>query len=199
EIASTVLIYSSLHDALPIYGEKVYKDNNSTLLKFKISFEPYRQAINYSIFSPTEYNCQILEKIIKEARPAFDTWWSKIETSREIERNREALKRNITKLKAGETTIIGLLIDGGQGLATANNGKFVGYNPNSRFAERCRETRIQKLWEAIENEPKIKRKFDIISNCNSYDDVKEVLEDLKETQIWELFDGIKEKFGLRVF
>ncbi|MDD3771875.1 MAG: N-6 DNA methylase [Weeksellaceae bacterium] len=180
-------------------GEKVYKDNNTTLLKFKISFEPYRQAINYSIFSPTEYNCQILEKIIKEARPAFDTWWSKIETSREIERNREALKRNITKLKAGETTIIGLLIDGGQGLATANNGKFVGYNPNSRFAERCRETRIQKLWEAIENEPKIKRKFDVISNCNSYDDVKEVLEDLKETQIWELFDGIKEKFGLRVF
>lgn len=180
-------------------GEKVYKDNNSTLLKFKISFEPYRQAINYSIFSPTEYNCQILEKIIKEARPAFDTWWSKIETSREIERNREALKRNITKLKAGETTIIGLLIDGGQGLATANNGKFVGYNPNSRFAERCKETRMQKLWEAIENEPKIKRKFDVISNCNSYDDVKEVLEDLKETQIWELFDGIKDKFGLRVF
>lgn len=180
-------------------GEKVYKDNNSTLLKFKISFEPYRQAINYSIFSPTEYNCQILEKIIKEARPTFDTWWSKIETSREIERNREALKRNVTKLKAGETTIIGLLIDGGQGLATANNGKFVGYNPNSRFAERCKETRIQKLWEAIEDEPKIKRKFDIISNCNSYDEVKAVLEDLKETQIWELFDSIKEKFGLRVF
>lgn len=180
-------------------GEKVYKDNNSTLLKFKISFEPYRQAINYSIFSPTEYNCQILEKIIKEARPAFDKWWSKIETSREIERNREALKRNITKLKAGEITIIGLLIDGGQGLATANNGKFVGYNPNSRFAERCKETRIQKLWEAIENEPKIKGKFDVISNCNSYDDVKEVLDDLKETQIWEVFDGIKDKFGLRVF
>ena len=180
-------------------GEKVYKDNNSTLLKFKISFEPYRQAINYSIFSPTEYNCQILEKIIKEARPAFDTWWSQIETSREIERNREALKRNITKLKAGEITIIGLLIDGGQGLATANNGKFVGYNPNSRFAERCKESRIQKLWEAIENEPKIKRKFDVISNCNSYDGVKEVLEDLEETQIWELFDGIKDKFGLRVF
>src|SRR5690606_14422903 len=155
-------------------GEKVFKDNNSSLLKFRIPFKPYRQAINYSIFSPTEYNCQILEKIIKVARPAFDNWWSKIETSREIERNREALKRNISKLKAGETTIIGLLIDGGQGLATANNGRFVGYNSNSRFAERCKETRIQKLWEAIENEQKIKRKFDLLSDCGSYDDVKEV-------------------------
>jgi hypothetical protein len=180
-------------------SENVYKDNNSTLLKFKIPFEPYRQAINYSIFSPTEYNCEILEKIIKEARPAFDSWWSKIETSREIERNRDSLKRNIAKLKAGETTIIGLLIDGGQGLATANNGKFVGYNPNSRFAERCKETRVQKLWEAIEDEPKIKRKFEVVSACSSYEDVKELFEDLKEADIWELFDGIKDKFGLRVF
>ena len=180
-------------------GKKVLMDNNSTLLKFRIPFQPYRQAINFSIFSPTEYNCQILDKIIKEARPAFDNWWSKIETSREIERNREALKRNISKLKAGETTIIGLLIDGGQGLATANNGMFVGYNSNSRFADRCKETRVQKLWAAIEDEPKIKRKFDLLSDCESYDDVKEVLNDLKETEIWDLFDGIKEKFGLRVF
>ena len=29
--------------------------------------------------------------------------------------------------------------------------------------------------------------------------MKEVLDDLKETEIWELFDGIKEKFGLRIF
>uniref|UniRef100_UPI0040488188 Eco57I restriction-modification methylase domain-containing protein n=1 Tax=Algoriphagus sp. TaxID=1872435 RepID=UPI0040488188 len=180
-------------------GKKVLMDNNSTLLKFRIPFQPYRQAINFSIFSPTEYNCQILDKIIKEARPAFDNWWSKIETSREIERNREALKRNISKLKVGETTIIGLLIDGGQGLATANNGMFVGYNSNSRFADRCKETRVQKLWAAIEDEPKIKRKFNLISDCESYDDVKAVLDDLKETEIWDLFDGIKEKFGLRVF
>jgi len=180
-------------------GEKVYKDNNSTLLKFAIPFEPYRQAINYSIFSPTEYNCQILEKIIKVARPAFDNWWCKIETSREIERNREALQRNITKLKAGDTTIIGLLIDGGQGLATSNNGKFVGYNPNSRFAERCKETRVQKLLEAIEDEPKIKQQFDLLSDCSCIDDIKEVLDNLKETEIWDLFDGIKDKFGLRIF
>ena len=39
----------------------------------------------------------------------------------------------------------------------------------------------------------------MLSDCGSYDDVKEVLDDLNEIEIWELFDGIKEKFGLRAF
>jgi hypothetical protein len=47
--------------------------------------------------------------------------------------------------------------------------------------------------------PKIKRKFDLLSDCSSIDDVKEVLDDLKETEIWELFDGIKEKYRFESF
>jgi hypothetical protein len=180
-------------------GDKVFKDDNSTLLKFKVSFEPYRKAINYAIFSPTEYNCQILEKIVKPARPVFDTWWSKIETSRQIENNRASLNSYVKSIKPDSITLIGLLTDGGQGLATGNNGRFVGYRSTSRFADRCRETRVQKLWKAIHDEPKIKRKFDLLLNCRSVDDVKEVLDVLKEREIWELFDGIKDKFGLRVF
>lgn len=180
-------------------GDLVYKDCNSTLLKFKVSFEPYRKAINCAIFSPTEYNCQILEKIIKPARPIFDTWWSKIETSRLIENNRSEIAKFNLKLSANQWSIIGLTTDGGVGLQTGDNGRFVGYRSTSRFAERCIETRKEKLWKVIQDEPKVKRKFDILSNCGSIDDVKEVLDDLKEIEIWKLFDGIKEKFGLRVF
>ena len=180
-------------------GDTVYRDYNSTLLKFKVSFEPYRKAINYAIFSPTEYNCQILEKIVKPARPVFDSWWSKIETSRQIENNRDIIQKYIQSVKPNSVTLIGLLTDGGQGLATGNNGRFVGYRFSSRFADRCMGTRIQKLWKAIQTEPKIKQKFNILSDCVNNDDVKEVLDDLTELEIWELFDGIKEKFGLRIF
>lgn len=180
-------------------GDKVFKDENSTLLKFKVSFEPYRKAINYAIFSPTEYNCQILEKIVKPARPVFDTWWSKIETSRLIENNRTEIKKFNSKLSVNDWAIIGLTTDGGVGLQTGDNGRFVGYRSSSRFADRCRETRVQKLYKALSDEPKIKRKFELFSHCVSIDDVKEVLDDFKETEVWELFDGIKEKFGLRVF
>ncbi|KAF5082830.1 hypothetical protein DSECCO2_94270 [anaerobic digester metagenome] len=180
-------------------GDSVLKDENSTLLKFRVSFEPYRKAINYAIFSPTEYNCQILENIIKPSKVIFDSWWNKIETSREYERNRNAIQNSLKTLKPNSIKIIGLMADGGQGMATGNNGRFVGYRSTSRFADQCSLARIQKLWNAIQDEPKIKRKFDLLSDCNSYDDVKEVLDDLKEVEIWELFDGIKEKFGLRIF
>lgn len=180
-------------------GDKVYRDEKSTLLKFKVSFEPYRKAINYAIFSPTEYNCQILEKIVKPARSVFDNWWNKIETSRQIENNRSEISKLNSKLKEGNWSIIGLSTDGGVGLQTGDNGRFVGYRSTSRFADRCKETRIDKLWKAIQAEPKIKRKYELLNDSNCYDDVKEVLEDLKETEIWDLFDDIKEKFGLRVF
>ena len=180
-------------------GDKVYKDDNSTLLKFKVSFESFRKAINYAIFSPTEYNCQILEKIVKPARNVFDTWWAKIETSRLIETNRVEISKFNSKLSAGNWSIIGLITDGGVGLQTGDNGRFVGYHFSSRFADRCKETRVQKLWNAIETEPKIKRKFHLLSDCDNYDEVKEALDNLKEVDIWELFDGIKEVFGLRVF
>jgi hypothetical protein len=180
-------------------GDKVFNDDNSTLLKFKVSFEPYRKAINYAIFSPTEYNSQILEKIIKPARPVFDTWWSKIETSRLIENNRIEIEKFNSKLSVNHWAIIGLSTDGGVGLQTGDNGRFVGYHSSSRFADRCKETRVQKLWKALNDEPKIKRKFDLLSDCGTVEDVKEVLDGLKEIEIWELFDGIKEKFGLRVF
>jgi hypothetical protein len=180
-------------------GDKVLKDDNSSLLKFKVSFEPYRKAINYAVFSPTEYNCQILEKIIKPSKVIFDSWWNKIETSREYERNRNVIQNTLKSLKPDSIKIIGLMADGGQGMATGNNGRFVGYRSTSRFADQCRETRIAKLWNAIQEEPKIKRKFDLLSDCSSYDDVNEVLDDLKEIEIWELFDDIKEKFGLRTF
>jgi len=180
-------------------GDNVYKDENSSLLKFKVSFEPYRKAINYAIFSPTEYNCQILEKIVKPARPVFDTWWSKIETSRLIENNRGLIRSYIKSRKPNEITLVGLLTDGGQGLATGDNGRFVGYKSNSRFAKRCKEIRVEKLWQAIQKEPSIVDKYLILTNCKEKVDVKNALDSISEIEIWDLFDSIKANFEIRIF
>lgn len=180
-------------------GDKVFKDDNSTLLKFKVSFEPYRKAINYALFSPTEYNCQLLEKVIIPARPEYDFWWDKIVTSKEIEKNRTVIKKHHKQLAVGSISLIGVVSDGGQGLVTGNVGRYVAYKSGTKFAEKCKETRVVKLWNAIQEEPKIKKKFDLLSDCESIDDVKDVLDNLKELAIWELFDGIKEKFGIKIF
>ncbi|WPZ09760.1 Eco57I restriction-modification methylase domain-containing protein [Roseivirga spongicola] len=180
-------------------GEVVFKDDDSTLLKFKLTHEPYRKAINYAIFAPTPYNCQVLEKIIKPARKVYDQWWDKIETSRAINNNRSSIKKYTNTLKAGDMTLIGLITDGGQGLATGNNGRFVGYKEGTRFADRCIETRTEKLYAAIEEHPDITSKWSVLSGANSKDDVASILKAMDEQSVWTLFDEIKNEYGLRVF
>ena len=180
-------------------GDEVYKDQRSSLLKFKLSFEPYRKAINYAIFAPTPYNCQVLEKIIKPARPVFDQWWRKIETSRQIETYRANIKRYTDNLDPGDITMIGLLTDGGQGLATGNNGRFVGYRSGTRYADRCRETRIEKLFNTIFEHPEITSNWNQLAGVQSKTDLEVVINNLAEQEIWKIFDEIKEKYGLRVF
>jgi len=180
-------------------GELVYKDELSPLLKFKLSFEPFRKAINYSIFSPTPYNCQILEKIIKPARPIFDAWWRKIETSRTIDQNRNEIQRYTTNLKPNDITIIGLITDGGQGLATGNNGRYVGYKENSKYAIRCRKTRIVKLFEVIQKHPEIVKKWKLLTGICAIEDIEALFLRISEPQIWQLFDEIKERYDLRIF
>jgi hypothetical protein len=180
-------------------GDKVFKDQNSSLLKFKLSFEPYRKAINYAIFSPTPYNCQILEKIVKPARPIFDLWWNKIETSRNIEQNRKAIKNYTEGLISGDITMIGLLTDGGQGLATANNGQFVGYKKGTRLADRCKETRVEKLYDVILDKPEIKSSWNLLNNVETCQDVEDILNSITEQEIWKIFDEIKAEYGLRIF
>lgn len=180
-------------------GDQVYKDENSSLLKFRLSFEPYRKAINFALFSPTLYNCQILEKIVKPARPIFDYWWDKIETSREIENNRKEIRRFTSELESGAITMIGLLTDGGQGLATGNNGRFVGYKSGSRFAERCFETRAEKLYHVILEHPEITGKWQFLCDIKTKQDIEDTLNSLSEKEIWTIFDEIKDEYGLRVF
>jgi hypothetical protein len=180
-------------------GDKVFKDQNSSLLKFKLSFEPYRKAINYAIFSPTPYNCQILEKIVKPARPVFDLWWNKIETSRLIESNRSDINRFTNNLKVGDWSIIGLITDGGVGLQTGDNGRFVGYKKGTRLADRCNETRVEKLYNVILDKPEIKSKWNLLKDVETKQDVEDILNSITEQEIWKIFDEIKAEYGLRVF
>lgn len=179
-------------------GDKVFKDNNSTLLKFKVSFEPYRKAINYAIFSPTEYNSQILEKIIKPARPVFDNWWEKIETSKLVEKNKNEIDKNLNTIKPGYLTLIGMLTEGGQGMATGDNGSYLGVIHNSVEAIQSIEKRPKKIYDAIIKNSEIKRSFPELRKIESLEDSIKFIDGLKEDEIRKLFDNIKLKFGRRV-
>jgi hypothetical protein len=102
------------------------------------------------------------------------------------------LKKYRDGLKPGDVTLLGLITDGGQGLATANNGKYVGVLSTTKEATRIRETRVNKFFEFVE-------KHKISEYGTGKEAVQNSLNNLSEQQLRELFDSLKEKYGRDIF
>lgn len=173
-------------------------DEDSRLKKFRTNLFLFHNSLNYSIFPPSEYNCQLYDKIIKPVWPQFKSWWPKVETSKKIEKNRNSIERLIERLKSKDVTFLGLLSDGGQGLATGDNGGFLGVKSDSKTAINTIPARPKKLFKAIQDYPAIKSRFPITAEISELDDAENVLHALSEAEIRNLFDSIKANFGLRV-
>lgn len=142
----------------------------------------YYKTPNFVIFTPNEYNLSIHKKYSDKIKLINNKYWKIISTSSNIQKNLLEIKSYQKGLKEGDISIIGLLTDGGQGLATANNGKFIGVTVNSKEGQRTISNRIKKI-----------EKFNADYNMNFS------IDNLNETQIRELFDNLKEKYGRDVF
>lgn len=148
---------------------------------FDFSQNEYENSINGSFFVPNKANLKLHKLLSSVHSELIDNWWDKIETAREINRNETELNKYRNLLNPGDWTLVGLVTEGGQGLATANNGKFVGVRQGTKEAERIKHTRIAKLAEVNK-----KCKTDYIMPDT-------------EKEIWTLFENIKTKHGRDVF
>lgn len=158
--------------------------------KYKIPKNTFKNASHSVIFEPTDFNMQIYYKYNTKVKELIDKWWDKIETSKKITQNKRALEVYRTSLKPGDITLLGLITDGGQGLATANNGKYVGVKEGTKEADRIKEQRVEKLYKA---ENKLKLGFKNKQEAQRY------LSAMSEIEIRNLFDEAKEKHGRDIF
>jgi hypothetical protein len=161
---------------------------------YKVKDEVYKNVANNVFFIPTEFNLKIYEKIGKKVKELLDRWWDKISSSKNIEKYKKELEAYRNSLKAGDITLLGLITEGGQGLATANNGKYIGVLEGTKWAEKVRKERPEKLWNFIKT-----KKPKELSNLKSKKDVEDYLNSLSEKEIRKLFDGLKEKYGRDIF
>lgn len=180
-------------------GKTVLIDEKSKLIKYRTDLFLFHNSLNYSIFPPSKYNSDLFDKIIKPVWPTFKQWWPKVESSKKVDQNRTEINRYLSSLKPKSYTFLGVLADGGVGLQTGDNGQFVGVLKGSKPYESVFEARPKKLFKAIEQERKIKKAFPDLKSIECLDDAKEYLGSLTEFEIRELFDGLKLKFGLRIF
>jgi hypothetical protein len=161
---------------------------------YKVKDEVYKNVANNVFFIPTEFNLKIYEKLGKKVKELLDRWWDKISSSKNIEKYKKELEAYRNSLKAGDITLLGLITEGGQGLATANNGKYIGVLEGTKWAEKVRKERPEKLWNFIKT-----KKPKELSNLKSKKNVEDYLNSLSEKEIRKLFDGLKEKYGRDIF
>lgn len=162
--------------------------------KLLVAQNIYADTVNNVIFTPTDYNLSIYKQYNKQVKYLMKNWWGAISTSANISKkeNRVPLEEYRKKLKPGDVTLLGLLTDGGQGLATANNGRYVGVLSTTKEAKRIRETRVVKFAEFV-----LKKK--LVKYGTTKAEIENYLNKLSEQQIRELFDELKVKYGRDIF
>lgn len=169
-------------------GEDIFNPN-----EYEVKQSVYLNTQNSVIFTPNENNMKIWEHYGKKVKALYDTWWDKISTSKNIEKNKAELELYRQNLKPGDITLLGCLTEGGQGLATANNGKYIAIRKSTKWAKNTLESRPKKLQAAINNH-NIE-----IEELKNFHSAKDFLENLSEIEIASLFDSLKERFGRDIF
>lgn len=163
-----------------------------------LQFAPIKQSVfinmqNSVIFKPTDLNLRIYELYGQKVKELFDKWWDKIETSKKIAKNQQELEAYRASLKPGDVALLGCLTKGGQGLATANNGKYIAVRRSTKWAKNIISSRPKKLAEAI------KKKKVSIPQMTNFPNEKDFLDSLSEKEIATLFDSLKEQYGRDIF
>lgn len=161
---------------------------------FCIDINTFKQAVNQVFFIPTPLNMQIYKKYNSRIKQLHEEWWDRISTSKKIADNQKQLEKHRKALKPGDITLLGLITEGGVGLQTADNGRFVGVVEGTNIANRTKETRLHKLLEAIR-----KYKINRYKNINTVNEVRDLLESMDEMEIRELFDNLKDKYDRDIF
>ncbi len=196
---SAVMVDTCITSVVNSSGENnsiLFLDGSKDLLnplKYTLEQAVYLNVQNNVIFKPTDENMKIFNQYGQKVKKLYNQWWDKISTSKNIEKNKKVLDTYRKNLKAGDIALLGCLTEGGQGLATANNGKYVAVRKSTKWAKNILESRPVKLAEAI-NGYNIK-----IGEIAKYSSIADYLKALSETEIAELFDNLKEKYGRDIF
>ena len=127
-----------------------FLDGNDDLTKpvcYEVAQNVFLETQNSVIFKPTDYNMKIHNLYGKKIKKLYDQWWDRIETSKKISENAAELKKYRESLKPGDIALLGCLTEGGQGLATANNGKYIAVRKKTKWAKNILISRPKNLWK----------------------------------------------------
>jgi hypothetical protein len=136
-----------------VYGVK------EALRVHRVPLALYRSAHKRAFFEPRPGALQLFEKFNEPVKKLFGEWWNRIESSRAFEENLSEIRAYQKTLTPGDVTLVGLAAEGGQGMRTANNGRFLGYLEGTPQAADVLRKREEKWTDRWLKEPKIRSVF----------------------------------------
>lgn len=163
--------------------------------RYRIKNTLFQDGNKKTFFLPSLINMELYKKYNEPLKKLMKEWWSVVETSKKIKKNKESLESYRKKLQSGDITLLGLITDGGVGLQTGDNGKLVGVLRGHKIAERILLSRPKKLWNFVNK----KKEIPEILRFISLGEVKKFLSEKTEAEIRTLFDTLKEKYGKNIF
>ena len=98
----------------------------------------YFAAHKRAFFEPRAGTLALYARFNEPIKTLVDEWWERIEDSRAFAANLGAIRRYHRTLRPGNVTLVGLIAEGGQGMRTANNARFLAYlegTPQARELE----------------------------------------------------------------
>lgn len=171
-----------------------FKDGKNDFLKSEVytaDIDLYKYAPNNVFYIPNDKNQKIANKYFKTIHLLLNKWWDKISTSKNIEKNESELNQYRATLKPGDITLLGLITEGGVGLQTGDNSKYIGVKEGTKWADLVRKQRPEKLL--------LDKEFCKQHNLKNKNEAEDYLSKLNELEIRNLFDEIKDKYGRDVF
>ncbi len=159
---------------------EVSYNRHADIDQYRVPINLYKNAVKRVFFSPTQNNLKLYEKFIPKMNELYEKWWNKIKSSKDIQKNKEELIEYHKTLKEGDITALGLVTEGGQGLATADNGRFLavlsGTEEARKIIERIRG--FERRWQR--KAPEINETYENL---------------LKELSQNNVLDILKKKYG----
>ncbi|MEI6278288.1 MAG: hypothetical protein WCQ16_02750 [Verrucomicrobiae bacterium] len=87
----------------------------------------YVDAHKRAFFEPRPGTLALFDRFNAPVKQLVSEWWTRIEDSRAFAGNLGEIRRYHRTLRPGHVTLVGLIAEGGQGMRTANNARFLAY------------------------------------------------------------------------
>jgi len=117
---------------------------------YRLPLALYHRCVFQGVFEPSppllafydKYMRRWVETVEREFQVEGErlTLWEMVQSSRDIAKYEEPLTAYRESLQPGDVTILGAVTEGGQGLATADNGRFLAYLEGTPEARMLRES-----------------------------------------------------------